>query len=509
MFYLNPYSKESIRSQWIKYLQTACYIRDINGIVTRNRIGLENTINNASAKEIKTIEQVMGTLNAGFNEISHYLQSINSSISAISGQISDLSAMLDWKLSEMIEEQAITNRLLGHIVQLSRVSDNQKVRIDYIEQGLKYIKNALIDNSPPESAYYEDAMEYLLKAESLEKRDYIVLGKIGYIYLYSNKLLDFKAAEDYFLRSVREALAESNVGGSNIYKNMSPSGNLHLVYSQNPYLAAAAEAYIYAARSCYLQRALVRAIEYAGMASTLVPQCTLAKFEQAKYYAANNQVNESVKILEPLIKKDRLYANTVLNDYDLLSKPEVQNLIDVLAKDAIWESAQNYHNCINIIKTGSEAKSKLDEIKRHINTNSYIGAMNALDMLQARYNFPFKHAKVNSNYRFKIDTWEETPSLTIFEYIRKENSLTTNEIEDVKRKLRSELILADSIIGWQISLPIASISGLVRGCSVTNVAWDSGTAFSTIFFIMLLGVVIGAIYGYYDIFKKGLEEGEG
>src|SRR5437016_5125349 len=113
-FYFNRHSTENINSQWIRHLQTQSYVEDIGGIVSQNREDLQSTLQNASAEQREAMQKVCGTLDAVFTEVGRYLQEIDCSVSELRGEISAIASMLDWKLSLLIEEQRLTNQLLGH-----------------------------------------------------------------------------------------------------------------------------------------------------------------------------------------------------------------------------------------------------------------------------------------------------------------------------------------------------------------------------------------------------------
>lgn len=130
-----------------------------------------------------------------------------------------------------------------------------------------------------------------------------------------------------FLKSAREAFAEANAGGTTTSNNLSPSGYNSIQSSQDYFKSATAEAYLYASRTCYLQQKLTDAIKYSEKAYVLIPDFIEAGFEQAKYLAANDQIEECVKVLETVIKKDRYYSVKTLSDRDLTSKHLVLKLL--------------------------------------------------------------------------------------------------------------------------------------------------------------------------------------
>jgi hypothetical protein len=99
-----------------------------------------------------------------------------------------------------IEQQKLSNLLLENIAELLRVPDSEKERQHSIELGIKFFVNASKD-----ADLFADALEELLKAESLMKQDYFVLHRIGCIYLYVEKYINPEKALEYFLRAAKYA----------------------------------------------------------------------------------------------------------------------------------------------------------------------------------------------------------------------------------------------------------------------------------------------------------------
>lgn len=498
-FYINRSSGESANSQWIRYLQTQSYVSDIGEIVSQNRKDLQATLNTASAEQKQAFKQICGTLDEGFSEVSQHLQNINCNISELRGEICAMAAMLDWNLSLLIEEQRLTNHLLGHIAQLLRIPDSQKQRVYHIEQGLKYLTNAMREGL--DSAFYADALEGFKEAERIERKDYITLNRIGQIHLYSRQHMNIPLAEEYFLKSAREAFAEANVGGTPIARDIAPEGNQPLIYSTSPFKAATAEAYLYAGRACYLQQKLPQAVEYAGKAYSLVPEFLKAGFEQAKYLAANNQDDESAAILQTVINKDRLFAPTTLKDSDLISKKSILNLLADIQTKTILLAKQELGRCKDIIRSDSEARKIIEEAERHLSINSFLSAMKALDMLTAQYQLPCKEYRKESGvgYVTMYIVWQTvTSSQTVVDFITKENQ-SALQLE----KLRG-VVLQANIISWSKHVAgwgtaIGFVVGFINSCTTVmsrgGPKLDLSELFATMLVCGMLGAGIGAIVG--------------
>ncbi len=492
-FYYDRFSNENIYSQWTKHLQSEGYIKDISDIISKNRKELQTTINNASGEHQKAIQQVCGSLDDGFGLISSHLSDIKYELGGIRGEINAMASMLDWKLSMLIEEQRLTNQLLGHIAQLLRIPDSQKQRVYYIEQGLKYLKNAFIEDIS--SSFYDDAIDSFKAAENIERKDFIILNRIGQIYFYSKKHMNIPLAEEYFLKSAREAIAEANVGGTTTSNKLSPSGYQPLLSSQDYFKSATAEAYLYASRTCYLQQKLSEAAKYAEKGYCLIPEFVEAGFEQAKYLAANNQIEESVKVLETVIKKDRYYSVKTLSDQDLSSKPLVLKLLANFQQEAIQKAKIEYDDCKSIMSIGSKAKPTMDRIEENISKKSFLSCMYALDLLNADYQIPYNNYTISSYNGEEINRRAINEKIKIIELIKKEN-YSANELESLKSKIKNKIVTTRTFGGLGIGVLFGIVIGFFKGCTLKDFSMDGSVWLNTIIVCALIGTAIGAFVGF-------------
>jgi hypothetical protein len=490
-FYYNRFSGESANSQWSRYLQNQSYISDIGEIVSQNRKDLQATLNDASLAQKQAFQQVCGTLDDGFREVSQHLQEINCNISELRGEISAMAAMLDWKLSLMIEEQRLTNQLLGQVVRLLRIPDSQKQRAYYIEQGLKYLKNAIREGI--DSTFYADALEGFREAERIERKDYITLNRIGQIHLYSRQHMDIPLSEEYFLKSAREAFAEDNIGGTPTATHLIPKGAQPLIYSESPFKAATAEAYVYAGRACYLQQKLPQAVAHAGRAYHLVPEFVEAGFEQAKYLAANSQDDEAAAVLQAVIGKDRYFAVKTLSDADLAGKKPVLMLLGDFHAKAISQAKQDFCCCRDIITSGSEARLVFEEAEYHLSHNSFLSAMKALDVLRAERRLPHKQYQLYSEV---IQVKTVTPSHTLVEFIRAENQ-SIKHLQELTQLAKNVIVTNRLKGGFAWGAVSGLLVGFIGNCTLTpsHQSLDTGKWFATFLLYAVLGALIGIFIG--------------
>ncbi len=465
-FYYNIGLKKDVRTQWLEHLQQEAYVKDVKQIISKNRRDIQKSIRTGSAEQVRAIKNVGGQLedlNFPFRGIGHRLQGIDRGITELRGEINSMASMMDWKLSQLIEEQRITNDLLGCIAQLLRIPDSQKQRVYHIEQGIKYLKNAFMENNV-NSPFYIDAWEDLKKAENIERKDFITLNRIGQVHLYSNRYLDFKKAEEYFLNSARESFAEANVHGTTVSNNLSPYGYETDIHSSNSFMVATAESYLYAGRACYLQRKLDKATEYAQKAYKLVPEFLEAGFEQAKYLATNNKEVESVGILEKIISNDRYFSVKTVNDRDLINKKKTVEFLEKLRVESSVESKNRLDELYAKAGEDSKARKVLLEIKQHLSKNNYLSNMKALDMLNSTYRLSYERYKQDFSAYGSILRMTVTPQIELSKFLQKEDN-SSRELKQVKNRLKQFLILYNPFILGLLGV-ILGVFGVTLGVFV-------------------------------------------
>ena len=215
----------------------------------------------------RATQQIDGTLNAGFTELSDHLQNLtdkqarsNQLLRRANNQLTELRflgretnrllAGINQRLELLLEEQRIANVLQENIAQLLRIPDSQKQRQFHLEMGLKFFANASKD-----ADLYHDALKELLAAEALMPGDYFVLHQIGMLYLYAVPLVDLARAAEYLTKAAKYASVESHpdaVRLGNVWPN--PSRRSFATSRMRPptdIAFFAATAYRHAAAACY------------------------------------------------------------------------------------------------------------------------------------------------------------------------------------------------------------------------------------------------------------------
>jgi tetratricopeptide (TPR) repeat protein len=317
-----------------------------------------NYINEASEEQIQAINDLGEIIGEGMEVLSSQLTDINDNL-----------RFLNRNMDIQIEQQKLSNLLLQNIAELLRVPDSEKERQHSIELGIKFFVNAQMD-----SDLYTDALEELLKAESLMKQDYFVLHRIGCIYLHVPKHINPEKALDYFTKAAKYASVESDpkaIKLANVLNqktsNINSSKNINEitnVYQTDSISLLVADSYEKAAFSAYILGRFDDAVNYQSKAFKFnaTPQNS---FLLAKYLARIGNIKETLQNLDNCIDQLPSLVIAVFKEIDLIDQPEVVKLI----------TEKNYfvNNKINILidKLIKFNFSKTDKIIKEL-TELYI-----------------------------------------------------------------------------------------------------------------------------------------
>lgn len=388
-FYFNPFSTENYHSQWINYKQQSSQVRDVinsnnsvKDVLFEQLQSVQEILKESNTEQIAAIREstdaLCGTLDQGFEKIGSQLEYMNLNLKDIKSELSNIASILDWNFSILITEQKITNMLMGNIAELLRIPDIQKERQYAVEQGLKFLKNAVFDED-----FFEDALINLIKAENIEPTDYFILHHIGLIYLNSIKKLDIPKAEAYFRKSAKYAVAET-MNNASITRDLLKLDTNQFFDNQisvNSIKLQAAESYMYVGRCRYIQGDMNEAIEYSNKGYSLVSNLLEAGYLQAKAHASLGKMNEAFRILDTVVDKNRFYMTKILSDKDFIGKNETCHFIAEKRDEAVKKANQKIDFCRAIMFTNSSANKLLSHVIDLVKANNYLDAMEALDYL--------------------------------------------------------------------------------------------------------------------------------
>ena len=316
-----------------------------------------NYIKQTSKEQVQSINRLGDDIGRGLDVLSDQLSDIYDSLS-----------FLNRNMDIQIEQQKLTILLLQNIGELLRVPDNEKERQHSIELGIKFFVNAKKDPD-----LYADALEELLKAESLMKQDYFVLHRIGCIYLHVNKYINPEKALDYFLRAAKYASVESDSDALNlvnILTNNFNTVNSDINNSEEQIGLLAADSYEKAAFSSYVIGRFEDAVNYQARALKFnpIPQ---NRFLLSKYQVRNNNIEEAIINLSECIDQLPDLAIAIFKEIDLINEPKVLNLIatknaDIDNKIKLlaekWKTVESI-NADKVIKKLTVLSKKSYEIK--------------------------------------------------------------------------------------------------------------------------------------------------
>ncbi len=420
-YYHNP--NEPYLPQRLRYLQSESQIRDVtraiqqsatdyNASITR----LESSSRDSADRQFEAAQRHAAGVVGALNDMGDFIAgAVERSGEMVAGAIGDLSAMLDWRFLQMLDMQRVANMLSLNIVQLLRIPDIQKERQHYVEKGFTFYLQA--DNDPD---LFADALDYLLKAESIEKDDYIVLYQIGQIYLDNPGLLnDASKAEDYFRRAAKYAFAELSAPSSRSTNLLSGDPTDDLRKQRTPIESIrrlAADAFMRAGLACYVLGKALEGAELSEKAFRINPDLLEARFNQAKFLAAGGQVESAVKLVRKVIEKNRLYAPKVAQDRDLNTKPPIILLLEQLRDEAVANARSQLEICRETMIPKSKAFNLIAKIPGLIDRNTYLDAMSALDDLTQRRTW-------NISLFDGYVRLEEVFALSIVQFVQREKQL--------------------------------------------------------------------------------------
>ena len=329
-------------------------------------------INQASKEQVQAINHLGQAIGRGMNVLSNQMSDVNYTLS-----------FLNRNMDVQIEQQKLSNLLLQNIAELLRVPDSEKERQHSIELGIKFFVNASKD-----ADLYDDALEALLKAESLMKQDYFVLHRIACIYLYVEKYINPGKALEYFLRAAKYASVESDPNAvrlANILTENFNTANTTINSSEQQIGLLAAESYEKAAFAAYVLGHFEDAVNYQAKALKF-NSVIQNRFLLSKYQVRKGDVKEAIKNLDKCINEMPIMAIATFKEIDLINEPEVIKLIahkNELANENIRQLIKQYES-VPSESSAKAIKSLEKSIKKsyEIKISCYV-----------QYNIDFKHVK--------------------------------------------------------------------------------------------------------------------
>lgn len=388
-------------------------------------------ISQASKEQTDAINHLENTFGSGLSILSNQMSDVNSGINQLSLQMTennDSLSFINRKLDIQIEQQILSNFLLEDIAKLLRVPDSEKERQYCIELGVKFFVNAKQDPD-----LFEDALEELLKAESMMRQDYFVLHRLGCIYLYVERYINPEKAMEYFLHAAKYASVESDPKAmllANVLTNNFSQANSKSNDDSNKIKILASDSYEKAAFAAYVLGKFEDAVVHQSKALNY-NKTAKNYFLLAKYQLRNGESAEAVKNLDIAIDETPSFLDAISNllELDLASDLKVLNLIK-LKTETIDKKIDD------LIKKWNKIESA--------EANHYVKKLRDLNIQS--FEIKTKTYKEITNQSLKVNKKIENQKLLIDDLLIEINNsvfctFNSKEIEDIIQSLIKSKIL--------------------------------------------------------------------
>jgi len=327
----------------------------------------ENDTRNAANTQYvisRTSEALRDSFENGLSEIKKSTGQLNVGIDNLTNITSEY-------FQDVIFELRDIQICLREIKNLIKVSDTQKERVEYLQEGIKFLQIAA--KGKKDDSHYVDALEEFQSALDIKKRDFLALYFMGYIHLYSTVELDVIAAEEEFLLSAKYFLAEASVNGSHV-SNQLLSKDLNFTLK-------AAEALLYAADACSIQGKIQNSIDLAKKAWDTYPDFSKAGFMLARYLVMGSKTEQALIELRQAISQNRYHFSDTLSDEILGSDRKIALLLEDIENEKITEVTIKVDDCLGEAAKNSIAEKYLFSIKKMLEARKYLVAKEAEDIL--------------------------------------------------------------------------------------------------------------------------------
>ncbi len=484
--YWNPLAKDSnVVGSWFDYVRDTSLAK-----YTADSVG--RYVQQASSNQISAIDttgrKICGKLHSGFSGIEKQLKGISAQLGQVTNALHGVNQRLD-----LLHDEAITSNLLQeNMAELLRIPDSQKQRQHHIEMALKFLKNALKE----ESLYY-DALRELIEAEKLMPTDYFVLHRIGMIYLYVPALGNLEKAVDYFAKAGKYAAVESDPQAARLSNFLSKQVNKRFRDQADPGINEisnlAAESFYQCGSALYALGRFEDAAIFAEKAVRFQPKEAKYYFFLSKYLIRTGRVDESVKHLRSAILLVPEMSLAAVGDFDLNQEQPVLDLLchltdEVdeqlrLAINTLHDWPQSGHQYQKIEKNRYDAPKVL-ESGNYAEKASQLTTIHVLQKLEEIATFGVDFDDILAEQLLREDCPDHVKSLVVDR--RSQYPLVVNKLlkELVKKPAPSHLELVllatakncfvkPNSIRWKSEIAISNIAicedGIIIGASEKNV----------------------------------------
>ena len=381
-FTYKPALTANILSQYIKHREALHIIgmfdKSPDRLVAYQTSILQSEMRNATDATISMASQICDTIEDGMEMLSTHLKETNYRLGEISDTLNSMYAMLDYKTDIIINLQRETNALLSDLLRISVIPDRQKDSYSYIEKGINFFNAAIQEGF--ESDLFKKVITNLNTALELDDDNFITYFYLGQVYLSSKEFLDPAKAEKNFVYSAKLAkilsISSSQSNHTALYNQMQFG---HTVSTKDALLFEASSALIGASKAAYLQMNFQNSAAHCQNAMSLTPNWTEPIYRYAKAVAALGNGREAANAMTNAIELDRFQVLKVLQDDDLSSKVEIQELISTITEKSLTELQSLLKQCLTCDRSKTKVVAILEEAATK---KSYLETRAAIDELK-------------------------------------------------------------------------------------------------------------------------------
>lgn len=416
--------------------QSALYISET---IKKERKILEENLRGYSQGNInelqKSIENstniICSTLNQGFEQINNQLDEINYSLDVLNDNL----ALIHYEQQKTNEYLLNIQKILLNQSILITIPDIEKQKAHKISEGLRYLSAA----NTWDSANFNKAASFFEEALKINQYDFLVLEKLGFIYLYSKKLSNYNNSVKYYKEAINEMsiILQTKQIPRSFYLLKDGSKEFDINKSLDDIYKLLANTLLCYSKANYLVGNFSEAVRATQKASEMFPKDSKISFQLAIYYVANKQVKEAIEIIKKLIESKRYMVLKVLNTLELITQSEIVNFLKVL-----YESTKELaHKCYKEQTTtlhGSEYDVKnsvvrdiMKPIEDLMRRDNYIDYLQAVELLNKSYDIPLNMGiESNENEFFNFPMFQKQKRINeilSIESSTKENLATIQE----------------------------------------------------------------------------------
>ena len=323
---------------------TAMNINAIQGMA----MGITSDIRASTYAVVASQNMLNQTFKQGFSSVNN---TINLGIGLLGNKIDVLSEEISSKLDEIQE-----------------ILDNPR-----LTQSRELYRQSLISYK---KGFYEEALEDCLGAVEKNKTDFISWYLLGLIYLFgageNGNVINLDKAEEAFANAAK--YIKPDIPKSNEAHLMASEIFYHLGFTR----LAKSNDFLIENKIDESNTKLLEAENASSMAYQLSKENLIAGYEQAKSLHFLGKDDDSLKLLEELIRKEKNFAIKSVNDKNFESLwGDIEKIVERLKLDACKIIRENLENCFN---TGhSIFKQAQEEMLKYINNKDFISKKKVID----------------------------------------------------------------------------------------------------------------------------------